>query len=178
MRERAVKRLLLVLILPMVVALPSSAWAYSVFGGEWVDPDSLTWRWSGTSYPSLATAFGYAVSDWNNAGTVIYLTQVGSGEDITGYEYYQNDSYNGYALMEPDWYSYFSHGEAYLNWYNLWDDTSTEKRSTACHEIGHCLGLGHTADTHAVMCEIRDRATYYYPNTDDKNGIDYLYNQR
>ena len=49
--------------------------------------------------------------------------------------------------------------------------------STACHELGHVLGLGHAATETCIMNGNRDRDlhTVYTPKAEDSTGVHALY---
>lgn len=54
---------------------------------------------------------------------------------------------------------------------------SSYNKSTISHEIGHALGLAHTNNSATIMYTYGNPSrTVITPQTDDINGVKYLYN--
>jgi len=169
----------LILLLSVTFVVPTSgiASAFRTFGGAWPDDSvtSLTWRWVSSGYSALEDAMEDAVDDWDGTPTEIGLSQVSSNEQISGHGYYDDDGRNGYCTMDPSFYGGYLHADVYLNWRNLEYDSTNERRGTAGHELGHAFGLAHPGSAQVLMNPYRDRSSVYTPQTDDINGINYLY---
>lgn len=92
-----------------------------------------------------------------------------SAPQMTILDYSSADGYNGKTFVDntkPD--------DIYLNWYYLSSANDTQRRSTTGHEIGHALGLDHTANP-ALMNNVRDRNVIYTPKDEDINGVNAIY---
>ena len=83
---------------------------------------------------------------------------------------------NGLLDADGDGYDDFAMAEIYFNDYFAWnvDGSDIDIETVAFHEIGHALGLDHSADTEAAMY------AYYQgvrrsPSPDDVAGISTLY---
>ncbi|MEG2909931.1 MAG: matrixin family metalloprotease [Erysipelotrichaceae bacterium] len=64
--------------------------------------------------------------------------------------------------------------EGYLNSGNTNISKTNVAKSTAVHEFGHAMGIGHNSGT-SIMNSQRNRETMHVPQTDDKNGIRAIY---
>jgi Matrixin len=120
-------------------------------------------------FRSLYGPFITAKNDWDATPTKIGFAMNNSAPEIIIQDYSSTDGYNGKTLVDntkPD--------EINLNWRYLSADDDTKRRSTSGHELGHALGLDHTANT-ALMNDKRDRAAVYTPMTEDINGIKAVY---
>lgn len=103
--------------------------------------------------------------------------------------YDENDGSNGYIGYEWDGITnlncrngYKMQGKALtlLNTYytsNMTGDPHSIE-STAGHEIGHAIGLGHVSNPALMYPDEYRYWTWniYYPQNDDINGANYLYN--
>lgn len=136
-----------------------------------------------TSYDR--TAFSNGANDWTDTPTPLYLLQ---GRDQI-YMYDENDGNNNLIGYEWDGLTnlYCRNGDymqgtalTLLNTYYTSQMTRDPDsiESTAGHEIGHALGLGHVSNP-ALMYP--DEGRYYnwgiyYPQQDDINGVNSIYN--
>ncbi|MCW3816437.1 matrixin family metalloprotease [Micromonospora sp. DR5-3] len=66
---------------------------------------------------------------------------------------------------------YYAGATVQLNTYC--SGTEYERWNTACHELGHVLGLGHNTSTSS--CVYAYRSSQRYPNTDDFNLLERYY---
>jgi hypothetical protein len=58
----------------------------------------------------------------------------------------------------------------------IYDPLSDYNEEGSCaHEMGHVMGLAHTAVTNRIMCTIAAGRTVNAAQVDDANGINYLY---
>ncbi|MDD4681034.1 MAG: matrixin family metalloprotease [Clostridia bacterium] len=127
------------------------------------------WR---TAFQNANYSWNYSTSDvqWGyNANNTYSIEQVYYLENSTEYGRFQGHATSGY------WDTY---AWAELNQFSLEtifpEKSATFKKSTACHEEGHSLGLGHSTAT-AVMNTSRDREQIYEPQSDDINGVNSIY---
>lgn len=93
--------------------------------------------------------------------------------------------------------TYYSTTDGWNGWYqgyvlpsneiwacNLWGNTALsnsgsrpdlQKRSTAGHEMGHCLGVDHSNVANALLKSGRNREVIFSPWQDDVNAINAKY---
>ncbi|WP_156971343.1 matrixin family metalloprotease [Knoellia sinensis] len=167
------------------------AFAYELFDGcHYVTP-TLKWKpaLKSQTYLDEAQATAWA---WTSTSTPISLTQASSGANVTlASGNWGSTEHDGYMRMNDGgpWYcgasGHWDQGTiAWLNTYYTDGYSSTKKKSVWVHEVGHSLGLAHSGEGAAcsvipIMApETSDRygrCSKSTPQTDDVNGINFLY---
>jgi len=123
------------------------------------------WR---TAFLDANYSWNYSTSDvqWGyDANNTYSIEQVYYVENSTEYGRFQGHATGGY------WDTY---AWAELNQFSLETKSATFKQSTACHEEGHSLGLGHSTAV-AIMNISRNREQIYEPQSDDISGVNSIY---
>lgn len=181
------KKLLALLILLVVVfTIPSYAFGYQIIGKKLIGgirnrkyafDSSVTGYWS--------TPFYNAINRWYNTNTYHAFAQTSNVSDaqVVFYTYSANDGNNGYtsffssssSSINPsvnDW----AFCKVYLNKTSLSSTTTDYDSGVACHELGHVCGLDENNTMPAtIMCQAAYGRTVTTPQSDDCNGINYLY---
>ena len=113
-----------------------------------------SWSTKGCSFIEQTSAIGTlsakSISDSSILG-IYYRDTVNIYGEITAYRAYLNTNASS-SLSKTNW-----------------------GRSTACHELGHPLGLNDLSSGNALMSHARNRSSIYSPQTDDLNGINAIY---
>jgi len=159
----------------------SNASAYSLLGGrhpgtvapyKWGTFTSEPGKWR-DAFLNANYSWNYATSDvqWGYDESNTYsIEQVYYLENSTEYGRFQG-KYNTTT-------KYWTLAWSELNQFALEtvgvEKSATFKQSTACHEEGHSLGLGHSTAT-CIMNTSRDRETIYEPKSDDITGVNSIY---
>ena len=119
------------------------------------------------------------VPDYGAAtGSTVYQQGSPGFGDIRIGGYAQAGNILAYTLLPPPDNGGSDSGDIFFNSAQPWHiGTDYDVETIAIHEIGHALGLGHSADYNAAMY------TYYKgvqqsPNTDDVNGIRAIWGPR
>ncbi|MHC1756133.1 MAG: matrixin family metalloprotease [Methanosarcina sp.] len=180
------KATLLKVIMTSIIFLcmASSASAYALNGVYWqyeYAPFTID-----SSVPSgWSTSLNSAMNEWNNAGTDFYFYSTGGQNNKIIYGTISGD----YTAITQKWIytgtNYLSKCVITFNSSKSWSSLTSDScpsgmfdvQSTATHELGHCLSLGHSNVSDATMWQ------YGYPGTtwkrslaqDDKNGIMAIY---
>lgn len=113
-----------------------------------------SWKSNGCSFIEQTNAIGTlstkSISNSNTLG-IFYSDVVNIYGELTSYRVYLNTNASS-SLSQTNW-----------------------GRSTACHELGHALGLDDLSSGSSLMSHSRNRSNIYYPQTDDLNGIKVIY---
>lgn len=177
-----IKNLIFVLFLVSLIA-PASTLAYSYSGYKW-------FQWPGVTVTvdidpigrntAEELAIRNAMSAWSNAGAKFYYVDTTTSGNDFGY-YYEASSTLAYNQIETDWLGYITRTYVRVNTYHPWatngDVNSYDFGSMATHELGHGVRLGHSTDTEATMYSAMPKGETKKRTleTDDKNGIKYIY---
>lgn len=156
----------------------SSAYVYDycMFPGS--PPIEVTWKFV-TSNLYARSSWASAFSYWNNAQSQVHFSQDSSSTNTVGHSTLVNTTDYGFNEIGISGYTvvYFNarinlSNPAILNGstYNY-----TVAASAATHELGHPLGLGDLTSGTAIMNVNRDRSTIYKPQTDDIDGVNWIY---
>lgn len=165
-----------------VLMTPRPAHAYVLWNVYWQNNGNIQYCESSMT-GNDTTAFNNALGNWNGQGLPIHFSGGSCGVHI----FDENDGANGYTGYTS--YSYGSTGcngwgrlssvSSKLNPYYTNNEGVQEVQSTAAHELGHALGLGHTSDQGTLMYPNEYRYInrgVYTPQADDRSGISYIYN--
>ncbi len=140
--------------------------------------------WAGAGTPDLGATLFYANVILGGWLPQSFFDDLGGGTSILGVTWIfgfvpgPGDPVgpNGLLDADGDGYDDFAMAEIYFNDYFAWnvDGSDIDIETVAFHEIGHALGLDHSADTEAAMY------AYYQgvrrsPSPDDVAGISTLY---
>lgn len=136
-------------------------------------------------YGRYDNAFSNAVSSWNNLRPQIKIEVNSNSENYIKDSYYFDSSYGYYLGTEFNSDGQATKFEIVLNNNLLKEDTSDLSdsnksrfyQSTIAHELGHALCLDHTTCGEYLMSTDRTRYKTYKPTTDEKNGIDNIWDQ-
>ncbi|GAA3760559.1 hypothetical protein GCM10022225_52610 [Plantactinospora mayteni] len=146
------------------------------------------WAYNGYARPQLyyidsssaAWPVGRAVTRWNETSGIdsVYRT-TNSGCPGGGIHCVPVASANygatGWVGLARRWLNaagtYYTRAEIQLNDY--YGGTEAQRWNTACHEIGHVLGLGHNTSTGS--CIYYQQSSQRYPNGDDHTLIERYY---
>lgn len=188
-RERRAHTFAVMLIIGMLLVPVQSASAFVNHPWWWsTQPDGtvpITYRWGNnlqTPGTLWRTAFEQARDDWNTRNTKPRWYFYPSTGAVVLNTYSMQDSANG--LMEPpqSWYwnqttnqitRCYLFGNTYYS--NSGSRPYLQKRSTAGHEMGHCMGVDHSNVADALMRSGRNREVIFSPWQDDVNAINAKY---
>ena len=168
---------IVVLAMTIIVITPASAWVHHP--GWWAEQSNevpVTYRWgSNLQGPSAwRTAFARARDDWNTRPTKVQWSHYESSLNIWN-TYWADDGWYGYASWVLHSNDNFYWCDAFGNTYGGYSTTDNQRRSTAGHELGHCLGLAHSNVPDAIMRSGRNRDVIFSPWQDDVDGINAKY---
>lgn len=168
------------LMLGIMLLGASPVFAYTLLGGKHSDAYPRAVIKSGLS-SIYNTPITDSLSDWNtatNSPLAISLQYGGGGEIYFGGADFGNTDWNAQCtnFREFIWYGDYTTSSIEINYYHMDDRDVTWNKSTISHEVGHALGLDHTNDAATIMYHTGNPArTVTTPQTDDINGINYLY---
>lgn len=156
----------------MTTAEPAQA--YTTTGCKW--PGGVTVRANQTA--TYQTALTGGVAMWNATDAVVSWS-ASSGSITTQVAHYGNNGYEGYASWTCSGAT-TTGCHAYVNTYytSSFSTNFTRLRVLWTHELGHCLGLGHSGGTNAIMYTAPSSAYFAGRTTlgpDDLAGINSIY---
>lgn len=166
------KKILMYLCAALAIVLcTSSVFAFST-GSYRVDAKNASYTWGSDITSTYKTAWENAANDWYNVDNVTFYYSSSSsnivnarsisGDSAYGTIYYQTTSGNKLQKFKVE-----------LN--TLKCTNGTIAHSTSGHEIGHALGLADLTSGTAIMNKNRNRSSIYTPQTDDIDGVKYVY---
>lgn len=164
----------------IVCLLLTTAAAYETPYGRW-RYTSVSYNFGTSMSSTYRDVWENAISSWNDAQSQVSLYQGSgtSGSIICSTINDTSSSDYGYTYRGRNETTYYM--TATVSYLNLNNSAVAAGglvcRSTACHELGHSLGLNHFSSTtvSAVMNTSRNRSSIYTPKSDDINAINYAY---
>ena len=166
------------LILALMVSVSSLALAYDGLDYR-VRNKSATYYWGGTLNSSSSAStykqlWSSAISSWNSAVgySLTYSSSSSNSLDI----YYETSS-TVYGVMYPHSVTsgQLTSFSAKVNMGNSENSSSSVFRSTACHELGHTLGLKDEYSGTTIMNVNRNRYNIITPRPIDISNVNSLY---
>lgn len=178
-----IKNLIVVSVLFCLI-IPTSVLAYSYSDYKWfqtpgtirtVDIDPIGRN------TAEELAIRNAMSSWSNAGAKFYYVDTTTSGNDFGYYYDSGSAALAYNQIEVNWLGYITRTYVRVNTYHPWatngDANSYDFESMVAHELGHGLRLNHSTYTETTMYYTMSRGETKKRSleTDDKNGIKYIY---
>ena len=169
---------------PLTVACAYGT-AYA-FNGGMCPP--ARWRWNGYSDPQVyfrdhtpaAWPVRASVTEWNRAvGVDSYWTtgpcptsgrhcvHVWSGN-------YGTTGWTGNTSYRLDSSRFFIDGSVWVELNDYYAASTVDRRNTACHELGHALGVGHNLADASCMYATDVPSNPQYPHSSDYNLLRYV----
>ncbi len=177
MKKRVISFVLIIATLFSYLSISASA--YTVTGFYW--PSKTIYYAFPSGLASVyKTAWKSALDDWNATNVTLILTSQSLTDIYCKAENHSNVSWEGVCYAQDNGGFHYTYADCILNSYYLNSVVANHKRSTAAHEIGHALGLGHQpANSYSSIMNLSNvRYTVYglhRPQADDKNGVNSIY---
>ncbi len=156
--------------------LASAVAAYTTTGCKWTNGPGVTYRFnmgSGTNQ----TQAQQALTVWSTSTDVNLTHSYSSNFSITS----ANDGNNGYDGMTT-WLCGFgvtTSAQSWVNTYNAASFPANKIEAVYSHEIGHGLGLNHSAAGNIMYtcpaCTYTNYSGRFLPQFDDQAGMNSLY---
>lgn len=163
------------------VCLFSTAYAYVLLPVSWSQYNGrafvVNYKWGDrlqTAGSLWRNAFETAISDWNGKPTKEDFSYSASTTQMTINTYDAQDGNYGIASYSPS-SGNFSYCNPSGNIRTNISASNNALRSTAAHELGHCISLDHSNVANAVMRTGRDRDIIYQVQQDDVDGVNKKY---
>ena len=142
--------------------------------GSYIQNKTASFRWGNTS-SAITTAWNSALNSWATASSANIYNSTYSSNILTSYIALSSPKYGELVYDNAGGY-YILQFTGYINMAITANQTNaTVRQSTACHEIGHLLGLDDLTSGTAIMNVNRTRTAIYTPKQDDKNGVSAVY---
>lgn len=178
--------LVIIVLFALFISIPQAIFAYQLIGKKMIGgirnryfyfDSSVTGYWS--------TPYYNAVNSWYNTNTYYAFAETSNinSSQVDMYTYEANDNNNGYTTFwkttgsqlyagEDDW----KFCQVFLNKTNLSGTTTAYDSGVVAHELGHTCGLHeNNSNVNTIMCQAAYGRAVTTPQTDDCNGINYLY---
>ncbi|MDQ3933215.1 MAG: matrixin family metalloprotease [Actinomycetota bacterium] len=178
------RRAVVAILMAGTLVCPSAA---SALGHRWIDGRTGNWVHMHTrGFPVYSGDLG-GLGYWGTATTrahVYWFTQTVQTHGVSSHDgsrihaihgSYGDTGWFGLATIEEGWdynTGHYTHGHNFYNHFYL-ADSALRADHVACHEMGHSLGLDHTANTGSCM-----QSGGFYPFPDggqDRDWLPHLY---
>lgn len=180
MKKRTKKVAIMVICTLFMLTISSVAQAYVVTGFRW-SSNSIKYYYDNYISSTAKTALSSGASSWSGVDASFSFN--------SSYNIYCLETYNSNVTWDgitthylPPTGNYFSTQTVQLNSAKpAWNNAAALK-SVAGHEFGHCFGLYENGATQTIMNDYTYGTNSRYgtygittPQTDDKNGVNYIY---
>lgn len=166
---------LVALLIGASLAYGAPAWAYSFTGCHW-NTTSPTYKNNGGT--AMSAEVTNAVGSWTGGTDLTTMTNSSSSAFLVGYSNMGATGYDGWTSWTCSG-STTTAANSRVNTYYTNSFTVAKRKAIWVHELGHGLGLGHSALANAIMnpCAACVYVSYgtNVPITDDINGMNSLY---
>lgn len=156
-----------------VVGVQSTS-AYVLEGWRYTYKD-MTYKWGDRLQSSsvIKTGWTNATTAWKNSNGM-NLYQHNLSINLLNSWYESSSTYYGRMTTTYNSNKFVTKLYGELNSGNSNMTKSNVAKSTAVHEFGHSMGIGHNSGS-SIMNSNRDRTKVYNPTQDDINGIKSIY---